>query len=112
MSAAAAVAPALETFRVEPPGHAGEEFTSLDALLDLQVMLAMEVGRTSLTVRELLQLTAGSVIELHREVGEAFDILVNDTLLARGEAVVVNERCSVRFTEVVQSNERRHYPGR
>jgi flagellar motor switch protein FliN/FliY len=108
----AAVAPALETFRAGPPGTAGEEFASLDTLLDLQVTLAMEVGRTTLTVRKLLQLTAGSVLELQRGVGEPFDVLVNDTLLARGEAVVVNERCGVRLTEVVQPNERRQFPGR
>ena len=107
-----AVAPALETFRAAPPGNSGEEFASLDTLLDLQVTLAMEVGRTTLTVRKLLQLTAGSVLELQREVGEPFDVLVNDMLLARGEAVVVNERCGVRLTEVAQPNERRHYPGR
>ena len=108
----AAVAPALETFKAGPAGNSGEEFASLDSLLDLQVTLAMEVGRTTLTVRKLLQLTAGSVLELEREVGEPFDVLVNDTLLARGEAVVVNERCGVRLTEVVQPNERRQYPGR
>ena len=108
----AAVAPTLATFRSGPRSSAGEEVASLDTLLDLQVTLAMEVGRATLTVRKLLQLTAGSVLELEREVGEPFDVLVNDTLLARGEAVVMNERCGVRLTEVVQPNERRQFPGR
>jgi flagellar motor switch protein FliN/FliY len=112
MSAASlAAVPPLENFRPAAQGAAGEESGNLDALLDLQVSLAMEVGRTTITVRELLQLTAGSVLELQRGTGEAFDVLVNGTLLAHGEPVVVNGRCGVRFTEVAEPNERRRFPG-
>ena len=106
-----AVVPPLENFRSGAQGAVGAESGSLDALLDLQVTLALEVGRTTITVRKLLQLTAGSVLELPRGTSEAFDVLVNGTLLAHGEPVVVNERCGVRLTEVVQPNERRCFPG-
>jgi flagellar motor switch protein FliN/FliY len=106
-----AAVPPLENFRAGAPGAAGAETASLAALQDLQVTLAMEVGRTTITVRELLQLTAGSVLELQRSTSEAFDVLVNGTLLAHGEPVVVNDRCGVRLTEVVRPNERRQFPG-
>lgn len=104
-------AAALEDFRSGVASVSGDEPASLDLVLDLQVNLAMEVGRTTITVRDLLQLTAGSVVELDRGVSEAFDVLINGTLLAHGEPVVVNERCGVRFTDVILPNERRHYSG-
>ena len=107
-----AAAPTLEDFRAGAAPVAASELAGLDTVVDLQVTLSMEVGRTTITVRDLLQLTAGSVVELERSMGEAFDVLVNGTLLARGEPVVVNERCGVRLTDVVQPNERRSIPGR
>ena len=101
----------LEDFRSGVAPASGDEPASLELVLDLQVNLAMEVGRTTITVRDLLQLTAGSVVELDRGVGEAIDVLINGTLLAHGEPVVVNERCGVRFTDVIRPNERRHFSG-
>ena len=106
-----AAVPPLENFRSGAQGIADAEPGSLEALLDLQVTLAMEVGRTTISVRELLQLTAGSVLELQRSTSEAFDVLVNGTLLAHGEPVVMSDRCAVRLTEVVRANERRQFPG-
>jgi len=69
----------------------------------LTVSLALEVGRRQITIRELLQLNAGSVVELDRSVADAFDVLVNNTLLARGETVVVNDKCGVRLTEMISA---------
>ena len=75
--------------------------TPSDVLLDVGVHLTLEVGRTRMTVRDLLQLGAGSVVELERPVGDALDVLVNGRLVAHGEVVMVNDRYGVRFTESV-----------
>jgi flagellar motor switch protein FliN/FliY len=72
---------------------------------DLDVM-AMEVGRTSISIRNLLQLNQGSVIELDRLAGEPLDVLVNGTLIAHGEVVVVNEKFGIRMTDVISPSER------
>lgn len=78
----------------------------LGMILDIPVTIAMELGRTSISVRDLLQLTQGSVIELDRIAGEPLDILVNGTLIARGEVVVINDKFGIRLTEVVSAAER------
>src|SRR5262245_39784960 len=79
---------------------------SLDLIMDVGVTVALEVGRARITVRELLQLTQGSIIELDRLAGEPLDVLVNGVRVARGEVVVVNERFGIRLTEVVPPGER------
>lgn len=79
---------------------------NLDLILDVSVTLSMEVGRTRIPIRNLLQLSQGSVIELERAAGEPLDIFVNGTLIAHGEVVVVNERFGVRLTDVVSPAER------
>lgn len=79
---------------------------NLDLILDVAVTLSLEVGRTRLPVRELLQLAQGSILELDRLAGEPLDVLVNGIKVARGEVVVVNENFGVRLTEVVSANER------
>lgn len=79
---------------------------NLDVILDIPVTLAMEVGNTNVTIRNLLQLNQGSVIELDRLAGEPLDVLVNGTLIAHGEVVVVNEKFGVRLTDVVSPAER------
>ena len=78
----------------------------LDVILDIPVMISMEVGRTSITIRNLLQLNQGSVIELDRLAGEPLDVLVNGTLIAHGEVVVVNEKFGIRMTDVISPAER------
>jgi flagellar motor switch protein FliN/FliY len=75
----------------------------IDDLLDLPVTISMEVGRRRIGIRELLQLTAGSVISLDRDTSDAFDVYVNGALLARGDAVVVNQKCAVRLTELTKA---------
>ena len=79
---------------------------SLDVILDIPVTLSMEVGSTSISIRNLLQLNQGSVIELDRLAGEPLDVLVNGTLIAHGEVVVVNEKFGIRLTDVISPTER------
>ena len=78
----------------------------LDVILDIPVRISMEVGNTEITIRNLLQLNQGSVIELDRLAGEPLDVLVNGTLIAHGEVVVVNERFGIRMTDVISPSER------
>ncbi len=79
---------------------------NLDMILELPVSISMEVGRTKISIRNLLQLSQGSVIELDRLAGEAMDVLVNDTLIAHGEVVVVNDKFGIRLTDVISTDER------
>ncbi len=79
---------------------------NLDMVLNVDVDLTLEVGRTTISVRNLLQLSHGSVVELDRLAGEPLDVLVNDTLVARGEVVVVNDKYGIRLTDVVSPAER------
>lgn len=86
------------------PVAAGE--MNLDVILDIPVTLSIELGRTRVPIRNLLQLNQGSVVELDRIAGEPLDVLVNGTLIAHGEAVVVNEKFGIRLTDVVSPSER------
>lgn len=79
---------------------------NLDVILDIPVTLSIELGRTRVPIRNLLQLNQGSVVELDRIAGEPLDVLVNGTLIAQGEAVVVNEKFGIRLTDVVSPSER------
>jgi flagellar motor switch protein FliN/FliY len=85
---------------------AGGGDVSLDLILDVGVNVALEVGRTRITVRELLQLTQGSILELDRLAGEPLDVLVNGVKVARGEVVVVNDKFGIRLIEVISPGER------
>lgn len=78
----------------------------LGVILDIPVTLSMEVGRTEIAIRNLLQLNQGSVVELERLAGEPLDVLVNGTLIAHGEVVVVNEKFGIRLTDVMSPSER------
>lgn len=84
----------------------GEEKRKLDAILDIPVTISMEVGRSNISIRNLLQLNQGSVVELDRVAGEALDVMVNGTLIAHGEVVVVNDKFGIRLTDVVSQIER------
>jgi flagellar motor switch protein FliN/FliY len=111
---APAVAPAaprkpMEEFGASPKAPAapiGLEGPNLDVILDIPVSISMEVGNTDITIRNLLQLNQGSVIELDRLAGEPLDVLVNGTLIAHGEVVVVNEKFGIRLTDVISPSER------
>ena len=91
---------------VQAETHAAEADMSLDVILDVPVTLSLEVGRTRMPIRNLLQLNQGSVVELERGAGEPLDVFVNGTLIAHGEVVVVNDRFGVRLTDVVSPSER------
>ncbi len=97
----------LESLQAEAgAGKAGGEDVNLDVILDIPVTLSMEIGRTRLSIRNLLQLNQGSVVELDRLAGEPLDVMVNGTLVAHGEVVVVNERFGIRLTDVISPSER------
>jgi flagellar motor switch protein FliN/FliY len=79
---------------------------NLDFILDIPLQVTVELGRTKLLVKDILQLNQGAVIELSKLAGEPLDIFVNSKLVARGEAVVVNEKFGVRLVDIVSPNER------
>lgn len=96
--------PATDPSRGMPVSGQGD--VTLDLIMDVGVNVTLEVGRTRLAVRDLLQLTQGAILELDRLAGEPLDVLVNGVRVARGEVVVVNDRFGVRLTEVVSPRER------
>ncbi|MBU3003258.1 flagellar motor switch protein FliN [Paraglaciecola arctica] len=83
-----------------------KEKRKLDTILDIPVTISMEVGRSNISIRNLLQLNQGSVVELDRVAGEPLDVLVNGTLIAHGEVVVVNDKFGIRLTDVISQLER------
>ncbi len=99
--------PDLEESQVEPgEENAGDDELNLDVILDVPVTMSMEIGRTKINIRNLLQLNQGSVVELDRFAGEPMDVLVNGTLIAHGEVVVVNDKFGIRLTDVISPSER------
>ncbi|MEH6501618.1 MAG: flagellar motor switch protein FliN [Pseudoalteromonas distincta] len=100
----------MEEFN-SPSAGGGDQFDgtdspNLDVILDIPVTISMEVGNTDITIRNLLQLNQGSVVELDRLAGEPLDVKVNGTLIAHGEVVVVNEKFGIRLTDVISPSER------
>ncbi len=89
-----------------PAAPVEEHESRLNRVLDVPLDITVELGRTRMTIRQLLALGPGSVVELDKEAGEPLDIVVNGQLLARGEAVVVNDRFGIRITDIVNPTER------
>lgn len=83
-----------------------DERRKLDTIMDIPVTISMEVGRSKISIRNLLQLNQGSVVELDRIAGESLDVMVNGTLIAHGEVVVVNDKFGIRLTDVISQTER------
>ena len=79
---------------------------SLDLLLDVPVNVTVELGRKKMSISELIELTKGATIELEKAAGELLDVRVNDQLVARGEAVIINDKFGVRLTEIASRSER------
>ncbi|MBV1906826.1 MAG: flagellar motor switch protein FliN [Pseudomonadales bacterium] len=79
---------------------------NMDVVMEIPVRLSMEVGNTNISIRKLLELKRGSVVELNRLAGEPLDVLVNGTMVAHGEVVVVNERFGIRLTDVISPEQR------
>ena len=96
----------LEELRDEKADITADEKRKLDTILDIPVTISMEVGRAKISIRNLLQLNQGSVVELERVAGEPLDVLVNGTLIAHGEVVVVNDKFGIRLTDVISQIER------
>jgi len=101
----------IDTMQIESPpldesGNDTASDVNLDMILDVPVTLSLEIGRTKMPIRTLLQLNQGSVIELERGAGEPLDVYVNGTLIAHGEVVVINDRFGMRLTDVVSPSER------
>ncbi len=87
-------------------GTSGEARNDIDLILDIPVQLTVELGRTRIPIKHILQLAQGSVIELDAMAGEPMDVLVNGCLIAQGEVVVVNDKFGVRLTDVTTPSER------
>ncbi len=103
--APAATAPVFQDFNgKEARGAPGNN--DIDMILDIPVQLTVELGRTKITIKNLLQLAQGSVVELEGLAGEPMDVLVNGCLIAQGEVVVVNDKFGIRLTDVVTPSER------
>jgi len=115
---AAAAAAAAANQKSEPPassaifkefstkGSATETHNDIDFILDIPVQLTVELGRTKIAIKNLLQLAQGSVVELDGLAGEPMDVLVNGCLIAQGEVVVVNDKFGIRLTDIVTPAER------
>ena len=95
-----------ETFGTELSEQSSIDNRGIDLLLDIPLQVSVEVGRSKILVHDLLQLQEGSLIELDKLAGEPLDLYVNSRLIARGEAVVINEKFGLRLTEVVSPSER------
>lgn len=109
-SAASVSAPSNDSAQFPPLEQGGARSRGmardLDFLLDIPLEVSVELGSTSMVINDLLQLGQGSVIELNKLAGEPLEILVNHTLIARGEAVVINEKFGVRITDIISPTER------
>lgn len=96
---------ANDDFMTEDSGETGA-MGNIRSLENIKVKMTVEVGRTDITIRELLRLNEGSVVELDRLAGDPLDILINGTIIAKGEVVVVGERFGIRFGEIVDPEQR------
>jgi flagellar motor switch protein FliN/FliY len=105
-SAVEALAQPANIFPRLAPGAPVEGAQDLDLILDIPVNLTVELGRTRIPIKSILQLAQGSVIELEALAGEPMDVLVNGCLIAQGEVVVVNEKFGIRLTDIVTPSER------
>ena len=103
---AAAAAPAAKLFEQFSGSATANANQGLELILDIPVHLTVELGRTKISIRNLLQLAHGSVVELDGLAGEPMDVLVNGTLIAQGEVVVVNDKFGIRLTDIITPQER------
>lgn len=102
----AAISPADIFERFDAASASGANNGNIDLILDIPVALTVELGRTKIAIRSLLQLAQGSVVELDGLAGEPMDVLVNGCLIAQGEVVVVNEKFGIRLTDIITPTER------
>ncbi|HCY62976.1 MAG TPA: flagellar motor switch protein FliN [Oxalobacteraceae bacterium] len=105
-SEAAAAEPAAPVFQDFAATAKGATHNDIDFILDIPVQLTVELGRTKIAIKNLLQLAQGSVVELDGLAGEPMDVLVNGCLIAQGEVVVVNDKFGIRLTDIISPSER------
>lgn len=91
---------------IEQESEVNLEDSCLDVILDIPVTVSLEVGNSKISIRELLKLNQGSIVELDRLAGEPLDVLVNGTLIAHAEVVVINDKYGIRLTDVISAAER------
>ncbi|MBF59001.1 flagellar motor switch protein FliN [Halomonas sp. FeN2] len=106
--AAKAKAASDDIFRPLSPDSGSSQARELEMIMDIPVKLTVELGRTKLTIKQLLELAQGSVIELEGLAGEPMDILINGYLIAQGEVVVIEDKYGIRITEIITPSERIH----
>jgi len=97
---------ALESSASKPSPSPSYELPNLQFILDIPLLVTVELGRKRLLVHDLLQLSQGSVIELAKQIGEPFEVFINQKLIARGEIVVINDKFGVRITDIISPLER------
>lgn len=97
-----------DIFRPLSPDSGSSQARELEMIMDIPVKLTVELGRTKLTIKQLLELAQGSVIELEGLAGEPMDILINGYLIAQGEVVVIEDKYGIRITEIITPSERIH----
>lgn len=102
----AASARVFDTITADVSDLSPEATKNLELVMDIPVQLTVELGRTKMPIRNLLQLTHGSVVELNELAGEPLDVFVNGCLVAQGEVVVVNEKFGIRLTDIITPSER------
>jgi len=100
------VAPAQIFEQFTGSGASAPQRTDMDMILDIPVQLEVQLGRTKIAIKSLLQLAQGSVVELEGMAGEPMDVLVNGCLIAQGEVVVVNDKFGIRLTDIITPSER------
>lgn len=105
-TAAAAPVPAAKLFEQFSGSATANANQGLELILDIPVQLTVEMGRTKISIRNLLQLAHGSIVELDGLAGEPMDVLINGTLIAQGEVVVVNDKFGIRLTDIITPQER------
>lgn len=104
--AAAETSPVFKPLTADGLGGGSAQRNDIDMILDIPVQLTVELGRTKVPIKNLLQLAQGSVVELDALAGEPMDVLVNGYLIAQGEVVVVNEKFGIRLTDIITPSER------
>ncbi|BBI47678.1 flagellar motor switch protein FliN [Vreelandella olivaria] len=107
-SAKSAKSASDDIFRPLSPDSGSSQARELEMIMDIPVKLTVELGRTKLTIKQLLELAQGSVIELEGLAGEPMDILINGYLIAQGEVVVIEDKYGIRITEIITPSERIH----
>jgi flagellar motor switch protein FliN/FliY len=106
VASASAARPATDMFQEFTPNGNSGQANDIDMILDIPVQLTVELGRTKIPIRHILQLAQGSVVELDGQAGEPMNVLINGCLIAQGEVVVVNEKFGIRLTDIITPSER------